>query len=74
MCFAGVLSSGYWQRPDLTARHFVQHPQLGLLYRTGDLGRWQNQEGYRGGELRKSGRRRGVASREGWFDSGQTKD
>ncbi|CAK9034009.1 unnamed protein product [Durusdinium trenchii] len=44
VCFAGVLSSGYWQRPDLTARHFVQHPQLGLLYRTGDLGRWQNQE------------------------------
>ena len=38
------MSSGYWQRPDLTAMNFVQHPELGLLYRTGDLGKWQRSQ------------------------------
>ena len=42
ICFGGVMSSGYWERPDLTAMNFVQHPQLGWLYRTGDLGKWQH--------------------------------
>ena len=31
--------SGYWRRPDLTLRSFVEHPELGRLYRTGDIGR-----------------------------------
>ena len=44
ICFGGVMSSGYWQRPDLTAMNFVQHPELGLLYRTGDLGKWQHSQ------------------------------
>ena len=44
ICFGGVMSSGYWQRPDLTAMNFVQHPELGLLYRTGDLGKWQRSQ------------------------------
>lgn len=44
ICFSGVMSSGYWEQPDLTAKSFVEHPELGLLYRTGDLGRWQNHQ------------------------------
>ncbi|CAK9046828.1 unnamed protein product [Durusdinium trenchii] len=50
ICFAGVMSSGYWQRPDLTSVTFVDHPQLGRLYRTGDLGAWKR------GQLHVSGR------------------
>jgi amino acid adenylation domain-containing protein len=34
------LARGYWNRPELTAERFVEHPVLGRLYRTGDLGRW----------------------------------
>ena len=38
------LSSGYWNRPDLTAEKFIAdpfHPEPGaLLYKTGDLVRW----------------------------------
>ena len=44
ICFSGVMSSGYWEQPDLTAQSFVEHPELGLLYRTGDLGKWQNHQ------------------------------
>ncbi|MFC4216954.1 MupA/Atu3671 family FMN-dependent luciferase-like monooxygenase [Pseudophaeobacter arcticus] len=37
---AGV-TSGYWQRPELTADRYVQLPfATGPLYRTGDLVRW----------------------------------
>ena len=35
-----MMSSGYWQRPDLTAASFVEHPTIGLIYRTGDIGKW----------------------------------
>src|SRR5262249_29150832 len=30
----------YWKRPELTAEKFIEHPTLGRLYRTGDVGRW----------------------------------
>ncbi|MEQ5842845.1 amino acid adenylation domain-containing protein [Paraburkholderia acidicola] len=31
---------GYWNRPDLTAERFVQHPSGARLLRTGDIGQW----------------------------------
>src|SRR5262249_26674946 len=34
------LARGYWKRPELTAEKFIEHPALGRLYRTGDVGRW----------------------------------
>jgi amino acid adenylation domain-containing protein len=34
------LARGYLNRPELTADRFVSHPELGRLYRTGDVGRW----------------------------------
>jgi amino acid adenylation domain-containing protein len=38
---AGVqLARGYLNRPELTAERFIEHPDLGRLYRTGDVGRW----------------------------------
>lgn len=37
---AGV-ARGYLNQPDLTARRFIVHPEYGCLYRTGDIGRWQ---------------------------------
>jgi amino acid adenylation domain-containing protein len=33
------LSPGYLNRPDLTAERFIQHPQFGRIYNTGDLAR-----------------------------------
>lgn len=50
ICVSGVgVGDGYWRRPELTAETFVANPHsIGeydkVLYRTGDLGRW-NQEG-----------------------------
>ncbi|MET0549623.1 MAG: amino acid adenylation domain-containing protein [Xanthomonas sp.] len=38
------LAEGYLNRPELTSEVFVQHPQLGRIYLTGDLG-WRSQEG-----------------------------
>jgi len=43
LCVSGVgLAIGYWNRPDLTAEKFVEHPYLPgeKMYRTGDLARW----------------------------------
>jgi len=41
LCIGGIgLARGYWKRPELTAENFVEHPVLGRLYRTGDVGRW----------------------------------
>ena len=38
LCMGGAgLARGYWNRPDLTAEKFIQHPRFGRLYRTGDL-------------------------------------
>ena len=34
------LARGYLNRPELTAARFIHHPQLGRLYKTGDLCRW----------------------------------
>jgi amino acid adenylation domain-containing protein len=45
ICVSGVgLARGYWQRPELDARRFVQNPfERGgpIMHRTGDLGRWR---------------------------------
>lgn len=45
ICFGGVISDGYWQRPELTKELFVDHPRLGRIYRTGDLGIWNMELG-----------------------------
>ena len=34
------LARGYVNNPALTAERFIEHPQLGRLYNSGDLGRW----------------------------------
>ena len=39
------VAAGYWQRPELTASHFVADPIAGgdaRMYRTGDLVRWRS--------------------------------
>jgi amino acid adenylation domain-containing protein len=38
------VTTGYWNRPELTADRFVADPFRGegMLYRTGDRGRWRN--------------------------------
>ncbi|MCP4157239.1 MAG: amino acid adenylation domain-containing protein, partial [bacterium] len=33
------IAPGYWQRPEATAKAFIQHETYGKVYRTGDLGR-----------------------------------
>ena len=45
ICVAGIgVGEGYWRQPDKTAAAFVTCPfpevATGLMYRTGDLGRW----------------------------------
>lgn len=54
-CSVGVLGEiyigglgvalNYWGAPELTRERFIDHPFLGRLYKTGDLGRW-HQDGY----------------------------
>lgn len=49
-CAAGVageihlggdgLAMGYWQDVEKTNQRFIDHPELGRLYKTGDLGKW----------------------------------
>ncbi|MFT7074289.1 MAG: amino acid adenylation domain-containing protein, partial [Planctomycetota bacterium] len=40
ICIGGAgVAQGYHHRRDLTAERFLEHPQLGRLYRTGDRGR-----------------------------------
>ena len=34
------LARGYLNRPELTAERFIEHPEFGRLYKTGDLCRW----------------------------------
>ena len=41
MCFGGLISRGYMNRPELTEKRFVQNPyHPGRIYRTGDLVQW----------------------------------
>eukprot|EP00933_Yihiella_yeosuensis_P061381 TRINITY_DN6418_c0_g1_i1.p1 TRINITY_DN6418_c0_g1~~TRINITY_DN6418_c0_g1_i1.p1 ORF type:complete len:1121 (-),score=185.42 TRINITY_DN6418_c0_g1_i1:154-3516(-) len=37
----GLLSEGYWNRPELTKEKFVQSERFGRLYHTGDKGKWE---------------------------------
>ncbi|KAB5518880.1 non-ribosomal peptide synthetase [Coniochaeta sp. 2T2.1] len=40
LCFGGdQVAQGYLNMPELTAAKFIDHPQFGRLYRSGDLGR-----------------------------------
>jgi amino acid adenylation domain-containing protein/non-ribosomal peptide synthase protein (TIGR01720 family) len=47
----GVSEQGYHARAELTAARFVVHPDLGRLYRSGDVGQWTSH-----GLLRHRGR------------------
>ncbi|KAH0489697.1 hypothetical protein TgHK011_010115 [Trichoderma gracile] len=39
-CFGGEqVADGYLNMPDLTAEKFINHPEYGLIYRSGDMGR-----------------------------------
>lgn len=39
-CFGGAqVAQGYLNMPELTAKSFIQHPQYGRMYRSGDMGR-----------------------------------
>ncbi|KAJ1969514.1 hypothetical protein IWQ62_000579, partial [Dispira parvispora] len=42
ICIGGIgVSNGYWNRPDLTAKTFIDNPfDCGKMYLTGDLGCW----------------------------------
>ncbi|KAK1759974.1 non-ribosomal peptide synthetase [Echria macrotheca] len=40
LCFGGdQVAAGYLDQPNLTSAKFIDHPRLGRLYRSGDLGR-----------------------------------
>jgi amino acid adenylation domain-containing protein len=40
LCIGGLgVAKGYHNRPDLTAEKFIDHPQFGRIYRTGDMAR-----------------------------------
>lgn len=45
---------GYWQDHEKTKASFIDHPELGRLYKTGDLGKW-HRDGYIVFEGRKDG-------------------
>ncbi len=41
VCIGGIgVADGYFNRPELTADRFIDHPELGRLYRAGDVGLW----------------------------------
>lgn len=40
LCFGGdQVAAGYLKMPELTSQKFINHPQYGRLYRSGDMGR-----------------------------------
>jgi amino acid adenylation domain-containing protein len=41
ICFGGVLAACYYMNDELTNQKFIQTEEYGILYRTGDLGRWK---------------------------------
>ncbi|MBF8672523.1 amino acid adenylation domain-containing protein, partial [Pseudomonas putida] len=44
ICVGGVgVGRGYLHDPQRTAQAFIDHPVLGRVYRTGDLGRWREE-------------------------------
>lgn len=38
--FGGLLSQGYWRRPELNVEKFVKTKEFGRLYHSGDKGKW----------------------------------
>ncbi|MEM7134559.1 MAG: amino acid adenylation domain-containing protein [Chloroflexota bacterium] len=59
--YAGGLgvARGYRNRPDLTAERFIDHPEFGRLYKTGDLCRWlpaPDGDGFSGASIEFLGR------------------
>ena len=41
LCIGGRgVAAGYWRNPEETARRYVNHPEFGRIFRTGDLARW----------------------------------
>ncbi len=41
---AGFLARGYWRRPELTSKVFLNTKSYGRIYRTGDAGQWRSGE------------------------------
>jgi len=39
--FGGQLADGYWNLPETTAEKFLELPEYGRVYMSGDLGRWK---------------------------------
>lgn len=55
------LGSGYNNQPQLTIEQFIEHPQFGRLYRTGDQARWTEK-----GEVDFLGRKDGQVKIRGY--------
>eukprot|EP00933_Yihiella_yeosuensis_P043199 TRINITY_DN3792_c2_g1_i1.p1 TRINITY_DN3792_c2_g1~~TRINITY_DN3792_c2_g1_i1.p1 ORF type:complete len:1147 (-),score=212.67 TRINITY_DN3792_c2_g1_i1:342-3782(-) len=56
----GLLSEGYWRRPELTKEKFVTHPKFGRLYHTGDKGRWEDGQLLTMGRIDRQVKVRGI--------------
>lgn len=53
ICIGGSgLATGYCNQEELTRQRFIDHPQFGRLYRSGDVGRWTDS-----GEIEYMGRK-----------------
>jgi len=60
ICFGGVLAACYWKHEELTAQKWIRTPNYGVLYRTGDLGRWRAGQLEVVGRTDRQGKVRGV--------------